>query len=145
MGIVDISSKKPMHRKALANGMIDLKPSTLEAIKLGKIEKGNPLATSETAALLAIKQTPFLIPHCHPLLIQSAQCWFEFHESAIEVWVEVGSKGTTGVEMEALMGVSVALCTLWDMVKYLEKDSDGQYPQTCIHSIRVVRKEKKDD
>lgn len=145
MGIVDISPKMPMYRKAQAKGRIDLNPSTLEAIKAGAIAKGDPLATSEVAALLAVKQTPLLIPHCHPLLIQSVQCWFKFHASAIEVFIEVGSKGTTGVEMEALMGVSVALCTLWDMVKYLEKDSDGQYPNTCIHSIRVVRKEKKDD
>jgi cyclic pyranopterin phosphate synthase len=68
---------------------------------------------------------------------------FEFIEGAIEARCRVKAQARTGVEMEALVGVSMALNTLWDMVKYLEKDAAGQYPQTRIDGIRVVKKEKR--
>jgi cyclic pyranopterin phosphate synthase len=67
---------------------------------------------------------------------------FSFHDSEIEVVVEVSSFGKTGVEMEAITGVSVALLTIWDMVKSAEKDKDGQYPKTEISNIKVVKKVK---
>jgi cyclic pyranopterin monophosphate synthase len=142
MGIVDISHKEIVLRKAMATGTITLKKTTITKVLNNEIEKGNPLAIAEAAALLAVKQTPYLIPHCHPIPIQSVTLVFKFHEDAINLNLEVTSKGSTGVEIEAITSVSIALCTIWDMVKYLEKDENGQYPDTSIHSIRVIKKEK---
>jgi cyclic pyranopterin phosphate synthase len=142
MGIVDISKKEVVFRKALASGSISLKSSTIQKINNNEVEKGNPIATAEAAALLAVKQTPFLIPHCHPIPIQSVTLDFKINTNNITLFLEVVSMGSTGVEMEAITAVSIGLCTLWDMVKYLEKDEGGQYPETCIHSIKVIKKEK---
>jgi cyclic pyranopterin phosphate synthase len=95
------------------------------------------------AATAAVKKTPDLIPLCHLLQITGVDVDFEFHEGEIEAIVEVRSIGKTGVEMEAITGVSVALLTIWDMVKAIEKDEQGQYPTTEIRGIKVIEKRKK--
>jgi len=97
---------------------------------------------AEVAAMNAAKQTHLLIPHCHQIPLDTVKVTFEIVEATVEAKCLVRSQARTGVEMEALMGVSVALNTLWDMVKYLEKNEQGQYPSTMITDIRVLRKEK---
>ena len=143
-GMVDITSKLIVYRKATAAGSIRLKESTLQAIRGGKIKKGDPLATARLAAILAVKETPRLIPLCHPIPITGLEIRFELEEIRVWATVTVTSFGRTGVEMEALTGVSVALLNIWDMVKYLEKDKTGNYPETEIEGIRVLEKRKEE-
>jgi cyclic pyranopterin phosphate synthase len=140
--MVDISEKKTSLRIAKAKGDIILKTSTIKAIQKGEIIKGDVLSTAQTAAILAVKNTPGLIPLCHPIPIVSVEVSFDVGEGEIACECEVKTNYTTGVEMESLVGVSVALLTIWDMVKYLEKDEKGQYPTTQISNIEVVSKVK---
>jgi cyclic pyranopterin monophosphate synthase len=140
--MVDIGGKKDVQREATATGRIYLRPETLAAIRDGKVVKGNVLATARVAATLAIKNTPGLIPMCHSIPISAITVDFSEHEGYIDTTVVVKTTGKTGVEMEALTGVSVALLTVWDMVKSAEKDAEGQYPVTRIEGIRVVEKKK---
>jgi cyclic pyranopterin phosphate synthase len=139
---VDISNKPVASRRALAEGTIELKPETVGAIKQGSIEKGNVLNTAAVAAVLAVKQTSQIIPLCHPIPLTSIQVNYSLQDSTIKATVEVKSEGKTGVEMEAITGVSVALLTIWDMVKSIEKDATGNYPVTKIRDIRVLEKIK---
>lgn len=140
--MVDISEKSDVTREAVASGKIFLKPDTLAAIRDGTVVKGNVLATARVAATLSVKNTPALIPMCHAIPISAISVDFEQHDDFIEAIVLVKSTGKTGVEMEALTGVSIALLTVWDMVKSAEKDSAGQYPVTRIQDIRVIKKNK---
>jgi cyclic pyranopterin monophosphate synthase len=144
MGMIDISQKKEIYREAIASGMIHLKESTIELIQMSAIKKGNPIHVAEAAALLAVKQTPLLLPHCHPIPIQNIIFLATIGIDTIKIQLTVASIAKTGVEMEALVGVSIALNTIWDMVKYLEKDENGQYPGTRITDILVEKKIKKE-
>jgi cyclic pyranopterin phosphate synthase len=140
--MVDISGKADVIREATATGKIFLKEETLDAIRKGTIIKGNVLATARVAATLSVKNTPSLIPMCHAIPISAIAVDFTEEKEFIKATVNVKSTGKTGVEMEALVGVSVALLTIWDMVKSAEKDKDGQYPVTRIEDIRVIEKRK---
>ena len=140
--MVDISGKADVIREATATGKIFLKEETLDAIRKGTIIKGNVLATARVAATLSVKNTPSLIPMCHAIPISAIAVDFSEEKEFITTTVNVKSTGKTGVEMEALVGVSVALLTIWDMVKSAEKDKDGQYPVTRIEDIRVIEKRK---
>ena len=140
--MVDISGKADVIREATATGKIFLKEETLADIRKGTIIKGNVLATARVAATLSVKNTPSLIPMCHAIPISSIAVDFTEDKAFIAATVNVKSTGKTGVEMEALVGVSVALLTIWDMVKSAEKDNDGQYPVTRIEEIRVIEKRK---
>jgi len=140
--MVDIGGKGEVYREAIASGKIILRPETLKAIREGTVVKGNVLATARVAATLAVKETPRLIPMCHPIPISSVDVEFLELADSVEALVKVRSHGRTGVEMEAITGVSVALLTIWDMVKSAEKDEAGQYPITCISDIRVLEKRK---
>jgi len=142
--MIDISQKKEIYREATASGIIHLKSSTIELIQKEAIKKGNPLHVAEAAALLAVKQTPLLLPHCHPIPIQNIIFEALVGKDTIKILLTVASIAKTGVEMEALVGVSIALNTVWDMVKYLEKDEHGQYPGTHITDIQVEKKIKKE-
>ncbi|MCZ7357087.1 MAG: cyclic pyranopterin monophosphate synthase MoaC [Candidatus Methanoperedens sp.] len=142
--MVDISDKQDVARRAVASGEIKLKPETLAAIENRRIEKGEVLETARIAAIMAVKQTPLMIPMCHQIPITSIDVRFETFESTIKAIVEVKSTGKTGVEMEALNGVSTALLTIWDMVKSAEKDETGNYPVTAIKNIMVLEKSKSD-
>ena len=142
MGMVDVSEKPVVMRKAQAAGRILLSPKTIEEIRAGRIKKGNPLQVAEVAAMNGAKQTHLLIPHCHQIPLDAVRVDFDVRADSIEAVCYVSARARTGVEMEALVGVSVALNTLWDMVKYLEKDAQGQYPLTRITDIRVLKKEK---
>ena len=142
MGMIDVGEKPVVLRKAEAMGRICLSPKTIGEIKAGRIKKGNPLPVAEVAAMNAAKQTHLLIPHCHQIALDTVRVEFQVSSDFIEATCFVKAQARTGVEMEALLGVSVALNTVWDMVKYLEKDERGQYPGTRITDIRVVKKEK---
>jgi len=142
--MVDISEKEDVERVAVASGSIKLKNSTVEKIKSGTIKKGDVLGCAETAAILAVKKTPDMIPLCHPISIEAVKVDFSIDEGDIKAAVSVKSVGKTGVEMDALHGVSVALLTIWDMVKSEEKDETGNYPHTWIEEIRVEKKEKRE-
>ena len=143
MGMVDVSEKPVIKRQAEAAGRILLSPNTIQDIENDQIKKGNPLLVAEVAAMSAAKQTHVLIPHCHQISLDTVNVTFEVSKGSIEARCFVSAQARTGVEMEALVGVSAALNTLWDMVKYLEKDDMGQYPTTRIDDIRVVKKEKR--
>jgi cyclic pyranopterin phosphate synthase len=138
--MVDISAKSDVTREATAAGKIFLKPETMRAIWEGTVVKGNVLSTARIAATLGVKETPSLIPMCHAIPISAIEVDFKDDNGFIETIVRVKSTGKTGVEMEALVGVSIALLTIWDMVKSAEKDEAGQYPLTCIQDIRVIEK-----
>lgn len=142
MGMVDVTGKPVVRRKAEAAGRIVLAPGTIQKMEGGEIKKGDPFLVAEVAAMNAAKQTHLLIPHCHQIPLDTVKVTFEIGETAVEAKCLVRSQARTGVEMEALIGVSVALNTLWDMVKYLEKNEQGQYPSTMITDIRVLKKEK---
>jgi cyclic pyranopterin phosphate synthase len=140
--MIDVSDKEVVHREAEATGRIRLKPETIEKIRSGEIEKGDPLPAAEIACILAVKKTPELLPMCHPIPITSVDTEFIVTEDYIEARCRVTADYKTGVEMEALTGVATALLTIWDMVKYLEKDEDGQYPSTAITGVKVTEKRK---
>lgn len=139
---MEITEKPPLGRRAVATGTIRLKESTVEAIKNGKVKKGDVLTVARVAAIQAVKETPRQIPMCHPIPITGVEVAFELLSDRVRATVAVTSVGKTGVEMEALAGVSAALLNVWDMVKYLEKDETGNYPSTRIEEIRVVEKRK---
>jgi len=142
MGMVDVSEKPVILREAEAAGKIYLTEATLGVVKAGEIRKGDPFLVAEVAGMNAAKQTHLLIPHCHQIPLDMVKLSFDISDNFIEARCLVRARARTGVEMEALVGVSCALNTLWDMVKYLEKDEGGQYPDTKISDIRVLRKTK---
>jgi cyclic pyranopterin monophosphate synthase len=142
MGMIDITGKETVLREAVASGRISLSPETLARIKEHKIKKGDPRTVAEIAAINAAKETAHLIPHCHQIPLNTVDVTFSLEKEFIEATCIVRAKATTGVEMEALVGVSIALAVIWDMVKYLEKDESGQYPSTRISDIRVIKKTK---
>ena len=133
--MIDIGEKKITKRKAVAEGKIYLNEEIIKEIKENKVPKGNVLNFSESASLLAIKNTPFVIPHCHPVKITKASVNFEIENDKIKVICEVEGYDRTGFEMEALYGVSVALLTIYDMCKIYKKDMK-------IGDIKLIKKEK---
>jgi len=143
--MVDVTPKPEVYREATARGSIKLMAETIRLIKEGRVEKGDPIEIAKVAGILAAKKTSSLIPLCHPLPLTNVNVELRVTgESNVEATATVKTKAQTGVEMEALVAVSVALLTVWDMVKQYEKDEQGQYPHTVIEEIRVVRKLKKE-
>lgn len=142
MGMVDIGDKEIIHREALASGKVYLKKETVEHIRSGQIKKGGPLQVAEVAGINAAKQTHLLIPYCHQIPLDKVEFKFTINDNCIHVSCGAKATAKTGVEMEALVGLVVALSTLLDMVKYLEKDEAGQYPETVISDIRILKKKK---
>ena len=143
MGMIDITGKKVVLREAVASGRIDLSSETIKKINGKNVKKGDPLLVAEIAAINAAKETYLLIPHCHQIPLNTVDLNFSIGDDFIEANCLVKAEAMTGVEMEALVGVSMALATIWDMVKYLEKDKNGQYPSTRIYDIKVLKKTKK--
>ena len=140
--MVDVSPKQDQTREAIAKGTLILRPKTIHSIQNGTVIKGNVLATARVAAVLAVKDTSRIIPMCHAIPVHHISVDFEIEDDRILTSVFVRSSGKTGVEMEALVGVNIALLTIWDMVKSAEKDTDGQYPVTRITDIYVASKLK---
>ena len=144
MKMVDVSPKPEVYREATAKGTIRLKAKTVDLIKEGKIAKGDPLLTAKIAGIIAAKRTSELVPLCHQLPLKSVDVEAQvIGNFAIDVVATVKTKAQTGVEMEALTAVAVALLTVWDMTKQYEKDAEGQYPTTMIENVHVVSKLKR--
>ena len=133
--MVDVGAKTDTERLAVAKGEVHMRPETLRMIVQEELPKGDVLTTAQLAGIMAAKQTPNLIPLCHPLLLTQVDVAFEIDEQAskIEITATVRTRGKTGVEMEALTAVSVAALTLYDMAKAVEK---GMH----IQNIRLIRK-----
>jgi len=140
---VDISGKKVVYREATASGRIRLKRSTVQLIRKGKLEKGDAVSLASTTAVQAVKMTPAIVALAHPLKIEMTNPTVTLGPDWVEVTVTTAAHDKTGVEMEALTAVSVALLKIWDVVKSYEKDPNGQYPTTRIESIRVTSKVKR--
>jgi cyclic pyranopterin phosphate synthase len=130
--MVDVTKKAETEREAVAKGKVRMKPSTLELIRRGGIAKGDVLAVAQTAGIMAAKETPRLIPLCHPLLLTNVV--IEFHIPAdaefIELTATAKGVGKTGFEMEALVAVSVSALTIYDMCKGI--DSGMTIEEICL-------------
>lgn len=133
--MVDVTDKGETVRVATARGAVRMKPETLDAVKNGRIAKGDVLAVAQVAGVMAAKQTSTLIPMCHPLFITGADLSFSIDDNSSKVEIEavVKTTGKTGVEMEALTAVSVAGLTIYDMCKAIDKDM-------VVDSVRLVEK-----
>jgi cyclic pyranopterin phosphate synthase len=132
-------------REVVATGRIKLNPRTIQLIKEGKIEKGDPLQLARVGGILAAKHTPEIMPLCHQLRLEAVEVNLEIRDDHVEAVSRVVASERTGVEMEALTAVIGALLNIWDAVKQYEKDSSGQYPSTEIYGVKVVSKVKVDD
>jgi cyclic pyranopterin phosphate synthase len=122
--MVDISEKKITIRTATASGCVVLDRDVLEVLEKKECPKGDVLETAKIAAINAVKATPSIIPMCHPIGIEAVEVDFAVDEGEklVCVTVKVKSSGKTGVEMEALCGVSAACLTIYDMLKYKSRD-----------------------
>ena len=143
--MVDVGDKDLVKRVAIAKGRLILKKSTLNAIASNQIKKGDVISSSTLAAIQAVKATSTLLPLCHQIPLTSIEPSLRIENGGLTATCKVSAIYRTGVEMEALVGVAVALLNAWDMVKYLEKDARGQYPGTSIMDLRVVTKRKGGD
>ena len=135
--MVDVSAKKNQYRVARASGRIQLAPATVKMIRENQIAKGNVLTTAELAGIGAAKRTFELIPLCHVLALSKVDVQASCEDEGILVTSEVVCVGQTGVEMEALTAVSVALLTVYDMCKAVDKNM-------VIHEVVLLEKYKED-
>lgn len=119
--MINVGDKNDTDREATASGIIEMSEETKEKILSGKLKKGNVFAVARTAGIMSAKKTSELLPLCHPLPITNVDVDIEPVESGISVEVTVNYRGKTGVEMEALIGCSIALLTIYDMSKSEEK------------------------
>jgi cyclic pyranopterin phosphate synthase len=133
--MVDVSRKATERRIAVAEGFIRLAPATLAKINQNAIVKGNVLVVARVAAIAAVKRTDELIPLCHSLPVQHVRVDFAERPGALRIECEVVTTAATGVEMEALTGVSVAALTIYDMCKAVDK-------AMVIGEIRLISKTK---
>ena len=135
--MVDVSAKKRSAREAIAAGRIQLRPETLDLITRNQIRKGNVFATARIAGIQAAKQTSQLIPLCHNLNLSHVEIQVATSGSGLEVKCVARTVAQTGVEMEALTGVAIALLTIYDMCKAVDKEMR-------ITDIRLLKKTKRD-
>jgi cyclic pyranopterin phosphate synthase len=133
--MVDVTQKPDTQREAVARGIVRMKASTLKLIKKGEVTKGNVLSVAQLAGIMAAKQTPNLIPLCHPLLIGDVEVELSLDEenSVVEITTTVKSTGKTGVEMEALTATAVTALTIYDMCKAVDRG-------IRIENIRLIKK-----
>ena len=133
MSMRDISEKTATHRTATARAIVRASESTIDMVRQNKIPKGDPLPIAKIAAVYAAKNTGQLIPYCHPLPIDFADCTFSVGRDRIEITTEVKATYKTGVEMEALTAASVAALTVYDMLKMVDSGIE-------IESITLLKK-----
>ena len=119
--MVDVSEKQETHRTATASGKITMSPAAFTACKNGTGKKGDVLSVARIAGIMATKQTPTLIPLCHSIAIEKVSINFEYLDNTILTTCTVKTTGKTGVEMEALCGITVTLLTIYDMCKAMDK------------------------
>jgi len=132
---VDVSEKPVTRREAVARGRVTVRPETLAAVRAGAVPKGDVLVAARVAGIMASKQTPSLLPLCHPLPIDEAALDIGFSDQppALEIEARVRCTGRTGAEMEALVAVCVAALTIYDMCKPLDSTMR-------IEAVRLIRK-----
>ena len=133
--MVNVSRKPAQRRRAVAEGRLVCAPSTIQALKKNALPKGDVLTVAQIAGIQAAKSTSGLIPLCHTLPLSHVEISFNIRSGAIEIICAAETISQTGVEMEALAGVSVAALTLYDMCKAVDK-------KMRIEGIRVVKKVK---
>jgi cyclic pyranopterin phosphate synthase len=135
INMIDVTQKKETERQAIAGGKVQMKPSTLELIRKGELEKGDVLAIAKTAGIIAAKETHRLIPLCHPLQLTHIAVEFNLPKKSncVEITASAKGIGKTGFEMEALVAVSVSALTIYDMCKAVDRSM-------IIGDIRLVRK-----
>ena len=133
--MADISGKAVTRRLAIAGGRIVIGKKAMDLLQAGLLPKGDPLAMAEVAGILAAKQTPGLLPLCHPIALNrvAVRSKLRADEDAVDVFCIVEISAQTGVEMEALTGVNIALLTIWDLVKPVN-------PALEITSVRLLYK-----
>ena len=135
--MVDVSNKPVQKRRAVAKGTITISKSAMDLIRENQIKKGDVLTVAQIAGISAAKRTPGLIPLCHPLGLDKIDVKLDLTDTGIQAQSQVTCLGRTGVEMEALTAVSVALLTVYDMCKAADK-------QMKITDITLVEKVKED-
>ena len=133
--MVNVGHKPVQRRRAVAKGKLVCAPATIRALRKNALPKGDVLTVAQIAGIQAAKRTAQLIPLCHPLALNHVEISFKIKNAAIEVWCTTETSSQTGVELEALTGVTVAALTLYDMCKAVDK-------QMRIEGIRVVKKVK---
>ena len=131
--MVDVGGKVATQRVAIASGRIRMSPLALAAIRTGDVPKGDVLAAARIAGIMAAKKTAELIPLCHPLVLDTVGVDFSFEDGALRATATAALTGKTGVEMEALTAASVALLTIYDMAKALDKGM-------VIDDLRLIEK-----
>ena len=132
--MVDVTAKEPSHRRAVARCRVHMEADTASRIASGAITKGDVLAVARVAGIQAAKQTPHLLPLCHPLLVGAVLVNFRLEDNYVEVEANVDTVDRTGVEMEALTAVTVAALTIYDMCKAVDRAME-------ITAVRLLRKE----
>jgi cyclic pyranopterin phosphate synthase len=133
--MIDVTQKKETQRQAVAKGKVQMKPTTLDLIRKGELEKGDVLAVAKTAGIMAAKETHHLMPLCHPLHLTHIAVEFHLPDNGnfVEITASAKGIGKTGFEMEALVAVSVSALTIYDMCKAVDRSM-------TIGEIRLVRK-----
>jgi cyclic pyranopterin phosphate synthase len=131
--MVDVGGKPATARRAVASGRITMSPEALAAIRAGNAPKGDVLGTARIAGIMAAKRTGELIPLCHPLGLEAVNIEFAYEDAAICATATASLTGKTGVEMEAMTAVSVALLTIYDMAKAIDKGM-------VIKGVRLIAK-----
>jgi cyclic pyranopterin phosphate synthase len=131
--MVDVGGKAVTARVAIASGRIRMSPEALAAIRQGDVPKGDVIAAARIAGIMAAKKTAELIPLCHPLALDSVKIDFEFESDGLRATATASLTGRTGVEMEAMTATSIALLTIYDMAKALDKGM-------ILEGIRLIEK-----
>lgn len=133
MGMIDIRAKEVTEREAIVEGSIFIRPEVIREIKKKRIPKGDCLEAARLAGILAAKETPFIIPLCHPIPIEYVEIKFSIGRNNVKIITTVRAKAKTGVEMEALVATAVSALTIYDMCKMLDKDM-------VISEMKLLRK-----
>jgi len=142
--MINISEKEVVNREAVATGKIRLQPQTIQTIRERKVKKGDVFTSAKISGIMGAKEAWQRMPYCHQIPIEGVDFDMKVLEDHITVSCKVKAEWKTGVEMDALSCVASSLLTIWDMVKYIEKDDTGNYPYTRIYDIMVERKVKGD-
>uniref|UniRef100_A0A7C2IDV6 Cyclic pyranopterin monophosphate synthase n=1 Tax=Ammonifex degensii TaxID=42838 RepID=A0A7C2IDV6_9THEO len=123
--VVEVAEKPETFREAVARGALRVRPETLELIAAGQLPKGDVLAVARVAGIMAVKETPRLVPLCHPVRVAGATVDFHLNKerSQVEITARVKAVDRTGVEMEAMTAVAVAALALYDMVKAVDREA----------------------
>ena len=133
--MIDVGGKPDSQREAVAKGTVKMQAATFKLLREGALPKGDVLAAAQVAGIMAAKQTPGLLPLCHPLLLSEVKVDFalDSRNKAVNITAAVKNTGKTGVEMEALTAVAISALTIYDMCKSVD-------PRMRIENIRLARK-----